>query len=142
MADTVQMTDDSIVGVDTLHLEQASVFTDCNLETLQELAICSQIVVNDQVEMVKNNSAFGHDDYYYVIEGQFPCLLAGSEIIAKTGEWLTDISMRPDSNSLDSIATGDLRLLHVSSDKLQSCSMSTQAYFYRSISNRLIANQH
>ena len=142
LADAAQMVGDYAEGVDTLHLKQANVFTDCDLETLQELALCSQIVADDQIEVVNNESVFRENDYYYVIEGQFQCLSAGTEIIANPGEWLTDISIRFDASRLDGAATGSLRLLHISSDKLHSSSMSTQVYFYRSITNRLIEKLH
>ncbi len=142
LANAAHMADESADGIDTMHLKQANVFTDCELETLQELALCSQIVTDDQVGVANGDSVFKDHDYYYIIEGQFRCKSAESEFIAISGEWLTDISIRSDSDRPDSSATGDSRLLHVSSDKLQSSSISTQAYFYRSISNLLIANLH
>ena len=142
LADVAHIAVDPADGMDTLHLKHANVFTDCDLETLQELALCSQIVPHNQVEAINNESVFREDDYYYIIEGQFQCVSAGTGYIAQAGEWLTEVAIQSDSSQLDSTASGNSRILHVSSDKLRSCSMSTQAYFYRSIANRLIANLH
>lgn len=126
-------------GIDTLHLKKANVFVDCDMETLQELAACSQIKSYEQDEAITDEATFRSNDYYYVIEGEVQSAWQKPSLTAKAGEWLADATIRASASQPHCTALKNLRLLHISGDKLLSTSLSTQAYFYRSIVHSLMS---
>ena len=142
LVDLAKKVNDTTSGMDTMRLKNSNVFADCEIETLQELAHCSQIVSFEKDELIVSESTFRGNDYYYVLEGRMQTGSAESFVVTSTGEWLADTTILTMSEQPICKALMHSQVLQICGDKLESGSLSVRAYFYRNLAQNLIPKSY
>lgn len=130
---------DAASGIDTMQLKKSNIFPVCDIEALQELALCSQFTSYAEGDVVADDATLAGNDYYFVIEGQLRTVAAEVPLITYAGEWLADINIQETSVPPCCKALTRSQILQVSGNKLRSSSLSTQVFFYQNIAHYLLA---
>ena len=129
-------------GIDALQLKKTNVFADCDLEVLQELARCAQIILYAEDEVIDDITVHQSNEYCFVLAGQIQSSSATDGGIVGAGSWLPSLPVQENLRQAAYVTLAPTQILQMSGDRLQVCSLSTQAYFYRTIAHNLILKQH
>lgn len=122
---------------ETQLLIDADIFVDISEYTLFELSACCMFEVYDVDHEILSTQEETTDDYYYLLQGKVSIECADVQTKISEKQWFYSPASQVMYPEMHSKALSPVRVLRVSSKALESKSLSTQLYFYKSVSDQL-----
>ena len=136
--DQINMSDDSYQDLDTAQLKQLEIFENCNPEVLHELSNCLEISTVDTGEFIFSEHLL--DEYLCLVEGKALLVSEDTHINVDEKQWLSESILSREFVSCSCKALSKSQVLRVSKSNLLESSLSTQAYFFRFILDRILTH--
>lgn len=124
-------------SVHAKELVQANLFSDIDQQTLFELSACCEFESYATDHEIKSIQEQITDDYYCLLEGVVLIQYEGMQTKISGQQWFYSPASQVKYPTMRSKALSDVRVLRVSGKALQNMSLTTQLYFYKSVSDQL-----
>ena len=124
-------------SADTQKLIEANVFVDIDEQALSELSACCVFELYEadhEIQSIHNETT---DDYYCLLAGKVMLESMNKQTKVSEKQWFYSPASQVKYPAIQSKTLSDVRVLRVSSKALESKSLATQLYFYKSVSDQL-----
>lgn len=124
----------------TQELLDTKLFDAISAQTLSELANCCEFesyTVNQEIQSMQGQV---NDDYYCLLAGDVLTDCKGVKTKISGKKWFYSPAAQVKYPGMNTTALSDVQVLRVSSKALESKSLATQLYFYKSVSDQLYLN--